>query len=867
MKPNVLFRGGRGPIRPVSLRAVVAALAVVASSLAAAACTGPLVCSPAIGSIGALPAAGQVTSGQLAQAGQPVVAAAPGRLSAEGTGKLGPGAAGGRTGQAPQRRLPVDSTVTLPTGQRIRLAMTPGGELATPVLPAADGSQVGSSDFIDFSWAGDQYMIPDDAAPYLGTILDPRLFDVSYLALAQLARPHGTNLPADVTYGNGSTAPLSSAQAARLGQQLASRWHAGRTGIPGMSRISLAQRPGDPALPAALPTAPVAAAAPSASDRPLRYHTLTLDFTGPDGKPATAIGWVQNLQDTRLGTFFVLPAISAQRTYLGTPGPLSFSVPEGTYSIQFTILTPHAGTAFGSDAALVVKPQVTISSDEAITLDARAATPYHAAVTPAVPHTAQIDELSYTRASAAGGGCGDYSGTLSALGLVSVSGVIDSSLPGFTPSLLSATPTAQVTTGGLAFNASTSLFTYQPGAATAPEYDLEFPHQGSIPASLAYTVPQSKLATVHEQVYDSPPGSCEAANGLPETLASYAYEPWGDWHGVFPNGQNMPYPPGDYTFYRYTSDPKLTIWQTENFGYPNSQCTTRWGPRQSYSPGQQVTETWNKGPQVPSPAAVPIAAAEYQLCCTGSGPVPLPASPAATTVPASRQDNNGMLYLAPFGDSVPVHYGDYGSHAPDGSGPASGLEFYRNGALAVSGQGQNLNPYALELPLLPTAADYQLDWTETPAGSPGMPVSTDWSFHSAPSDPAARLARGAECAPDPSRSCSFLPLLFLTYDLPLNGSNQAAAGQPLTAVFTVCGQQGAPPPTGASATVSASFDDGKTWSPPQAAASLGGDRFSATINQPSLAQTDGFASLRVTATDGAGNSVTQTIIRAYGLTS
>ncbi len=69
------------------------------------------------------------------------------------------------------------------------------------------------------------------------------------------------------------------------------------------------------------------------------------------------------------------------------------------------------------------------------------------------------------------------------------------------------------------------------------------------------------------------------------------------------------------------------------------------------------------------------------------------------------------------------------------------------------------------------------------------------------------------------------------------------------------------------ASVSASFDDGKTWSTPVDAKALGGGRFSAAISQPPLSQTSGFASLRVTARDGAGNSVTQTIIKAYGLTS
>jgi hypothetical protein len=174
--------------------------------------------------------------------------------------------------------------------------------------------------------------------------------------------------------------------------------------------------------------------------------------------------------------------------------------------------------------------------------------------------------------------------------------------------------------------------------------------------------------------------------------------------------------------------------------------------------------------------------------------------------------------------------------------------------------------------LSPQPATYRLDWTtfhNTAHGSidPGASTETDWTFRSGPGDPAAALPPGETCAPDPSRSCSFVPLLFVGYDLPLNYSEQATAGQPFTVTFTVEHQPGEVPPAGVTATVAASFDDGKTWSAAQTATSLGNDRFSVTISQPPLASTNGYASLRVTATDNAGNSVTQTTIEAYHLTS
>jgi hypothetical protein len=54
-----------------------------------------------------------------------------------------------------------------------------------------------------------------------------------------------------------------------------------------------------------------------------------------------------------------------------------------------------------------------------------------------------------------------------------------------------------------------------------------------------------------------------------------------------------------------------------------------------------------------------------------------------------------------------------------------------------------------------------------------------------------------------------------------------------------------------------SYDDGKTWRP--AAVTRAGDHFDVRVNHPAA----GYASLRAKATDSAGNTVEQTVIRAY----
>jgi hypothetical protein len=277
-------------------------------------------------------------------------------------------------------------------------------------------------------------------------------------------------------------------------------------------------------------------------------------------------------------------------------------------------------------------------------------------------------------------------------------------------------------------------------------------------------------------------------------------------------------------------------------------------------PGQQFTVVWNKGPNVPPPVAPPYANSENDP----AGP-DYTGNPLLTVCAACRQDDNGVVNLLPWGDSNPAHY----TYLPDNTRLASSLVlFYRDGTLAFDSERfAGFIPFGFYLPLLPQTATYRLDWAAVSAPGASGTVDTDWTFRSGPGDPAARLPATEICAPDASRSCSLLPLLFLTYNLPLNYREQAVAGSPERIDFAVTGQQNAPLPAGVSATVSASFDGGKTWTTPQPAASLGGDRFSATISQPALADTDGHVSLRVTATDGSGDAVTQTISDAYGLTS
>ncbi|MET7747620.1 S8 family serine peptidase [Micromonospora sp. NPDC005367] len=136
-------------------------------------------------------------------------------------------------------------------------------------------------------------------------------------------------------------------------------------------------------------------------------------------------------------------------------------------------------------------------------------------------------------------------------------------------------------------------------------------------------------------------------------------------------------------------------------------------------------------------------------------------------------------------------------------------------------------------------ATYQLEATVT-RGAPdtlSTSVSVAWTFASAHTSKPERL---------PLTTARPMPKL--------DDTNTARAGRAMTIPVALDQQAGSAAAPNRSLGVSASFDDGKTWVP------LPVVRDVARIVHP---RRPGFVSLRLTATDTAGNTVTQTIQRAY----
>ncbi|MEV0330721.1 S8 family serine peptidase [Micromonospora echinospora] len=102
-----------------------------------------------------------------------------------------------------------------------------------------------------------------------------------------------------------------------------------------------------------------------------------------------------------------------------------------------------------------------------------------------------------------------------------------------------------------------------------------------------------------------------------------------------------------------------------------------------------------------------------------------------------------------------------------------------------------------------------------------------------------------------------LPLTSIGFQPALALDNSVRAGSRLTIPLTFAQQATAGRVT--SATVSVSFDDGRTWTAAPTAEKHG--TYTATVRHPR--NSSGFVSLRATAVDSAGNTVTTTVYRAY----
>jgi hypothetical protein len=213
------------------------------------------------------------------------------------------------------------------------------------------------------------------------------------------------------------------------------------------------------------------------------------------------------------------------------------------------------------------------------------------------------------------------------------------------------------------------------------------------------------------------------------------------------------------------------------------------------------------------------------------------------TLGAALGPANGVFrYHDTIYTELPV-FGDGDGHPGHAAVTSGRVTLYRDGVKV--GESPYPTPFVPYFPVPSAAADYRLEVTATrgDAATLSTSVSAAWTFSSS-GDTGDDLRR--------------LPLWTVNLAPTLDAGNSAPAGRVFTIPLTATAQPDAAAGSLRSVTAQVSFDDGATWQDAKVAGLPGKQRV--LVPHPDEA---GFVSVRLTAADSAGNTVEQTVIRAY----
>jgi hypothetical protein len=781
-------------------------------------------------------------------------------LAQLGLGHLPQATASTKPAAPPPSSSPPSATVTLITGDRVLVQENAGRQ--SVVTDTADrGRGTAPVAFSVFTWRGDTYAVPSDALPYLGRQLDPSLFDVSALVRDKITG--NASLPLSVSYTSGGSTALPGIslgarhgsqvrakqlpfQAAEFGRALAMQLQADVARAHGHAPVIASH------LFAGIRSISLAAPAPrgrlvtSAPPSTSRQKTLTLNAIDRDGNPA----------DSSMGSGYMIvddvDNPNAFAAIIPVAGTQNWSVPAGNYEVRAFIDTwfqkkvcfttssgQQCSEVWDYDMSFVWDPQLHVNRNMSVTLDARTANPIPIPSTPDSDTSAccnQNFQLVSDRVARTGedipwfwqsGGHYLYNQP--------------ASLEMF------AAPSGGAITGSMHFYTYLRL----QSASTGHTYDLVDPSaSGKVPSSFPTSVSASQLAAI-PTTYDS------EVPGRPGGQVRFAYQPWQTTS--VSDFTQLPEPASRTEYVEADPATAQTLWQEAAFMYSSflyPLADEEWGPYTSYTPGTKPAVTWLAAPRHPGLDQ------------------PGPTVPAAGfTCPACRDNGQLSLDIKPYVGGDPTHWGGplttgnqlFGTSLQD----SINLKYYQNGTL-ISSQDRTSNPTLGSAPVLlpaaPGPAQYRIDYDVTrkaPWSLLSTQTSTEWDFSSqAPvkSDP---MPAGWNCG-QLTGACSFVPLLLADYSLPLDQANSAPAPGAFTFTVHLYHQIHAiTEATIDSPAVSVSYDDGTTWAPATSITSLGGGSYQVTVTHPDPSTVSGFVSLRLQASDSAGSSIDQTIIRAY----
>ncbi|WP_405097983.1 S8 family peptidase [Micromonospora sp. NBC_01412] len=399
-------------------------------------------------------------------------------------------------------------------------------------------------------------------------------------------------------------------------------------------------------------------------------------------------------------------------------------------------------------------------------------------------------------------------------------------------------------------------------ASTPYVYPLAFVKHNQVPGG-AHAVTDRELYRIDNRLHADAPG-----------IASVGFRPLSSLLGSYLNVTA----PGTLT--SYVGPAKKDMVWTENaaFYYKTSQ-----GFSQGWSQGYvdvvarsgSTVRDWGEQPRVPGAARDDPATADYswQMCTScrngnmlsmqhtlsnngfGGGQL------AYGRGPDGKQTNELHLYKDD-GTEIPVQEGlwfyfIFGFLSPYAMLPAEQTK------LRMTSRFQNPiaeQLYARDVQTERTFTSQRRDdgFTTVPPYGVGIHCS-GWFVQTRAYDP----DRWAWPNQDP---CQASDELYLGYDFDLDLDNTLPAGT--RRKVTVTGYHSpyliGPEPTLKSLKLWLSFDDGKHWKQVTTRAARGG-AYTATFDHPALSRTTGAVSVRAEGVDSAGNTITQTITRAYGL--
>jgi hypothetical protein len=205
-------------------------------------------------------------------------------------------------------------------------------------------------------------------------------------------------------------------------------------------------------------------------------------------------------------------------------------------------------------------------------------------------------------------------------------------------------------------------------------------------------------------------------------------------------------------------------------------------------------------------------------------------------------------FASRFGDLLALNLPMYGDAGLDRFGmsevDSGSTVLYRDGVKV----GETTQPGLGQFDVPPEPASYRLEVRSRRSGVSDLSTSMScvWTFTSAHAEDSGQKGKGGQG----------LPLLAVRFAPPGLSSHNVVNAHTVRVPVAVQRPYNAPEATVTALSVEASFDDGRTWR------QVPVTEDSAEITHPRGAR---YVSLRAHATDSLGNTVTQTVIRAYGV--